>query len=104
MTWLDRIDETEARRLVRALNKSAARTGDAAQDHLQDFARHAKAIAEPALQQAVEFAREEGGMVAQAAAKQAARLGRAAKADPVPIVVGLVGAALLASLVFGRRR
>lgn len=104
MSWLDRIDETETRRLVRALGRTAARGGEAAQDQVQDFARQAKAMAEPALHQAVDFVREEGGAMAQAAAKQAKKLGRAARADPVPVVVGLLGVALLASLVLGRRR
>ena len=51
-----------------------------------------------------EFVRHEGSAVAKAAAQQAARASRAVRADPLPTIVGVVGLALLASLVFGRRR
>jgi ElaB/YqjD/DUF883 family membrane-anchored ribosome-binding protein len=104
MAWLDRIDEREARRIGRTLRTTALDTRDLAQDHLTDFARQARRIAEPVLHQASDYARHEGAVVAKAAAQQAMRAGRAVKADPVPAIVGAVGLALLASLFIGRRR
>jgi len=64
------------------------------------YARRAGEIAT----QVADYGRHEGTVVAQAAAVQAARAGRAVKADPVPVIVGAIGVALLANLVFGRRR
>ena len=104
MSWLERIDEREARRIGRAIRTSALETRDLAQDHLADFAKQARHLAEPALHQAADYARHEGAIVAKAAAQQAIRAGRAVKADPVPAIVGAVGLALLASLILGRRR
>ena len=133
MSWLDRIDERHARRMARSIQANALQTRDlaqdqlaqfahqaralakpvlhqakgkrdSAQDHLSDFAHQARALAEPALHDAVDYARHEGVIVARAAAKQAMRAGRAVKADPVPTIVGVVAVALLASLVFGRKR
>ena len=104
MSWLDRIDEKQTRRLARSFGASALETRDLAQDHLTQFAQQARSIAEPALHQAADYARHEGVIVAKAAARQAARAGRAVKADPVPAIVGAVGLALLANLIFGRRR
>ncbi|MEO6013764.1 MAG: hypothetical protein ABIQ30_09305 [Devosia sp.] len=104
MSWLERIDEREARRIARTLKASALETRDAAQDHLAQFASQARAIAKPALHDATEFARSEGAMLARAAAVQAGRASRAVKADPTTAVIGAVGVALIASLLFGRRR
>lgn len=104
MAWLDRIDEREARRLAHNFRATALETRDAAQDQFGQFARQARAIAEPTFHEAVDYARHEGAIVAKAAAKQAARASRAMRADPVPALVGVVGLALLASLVLSRRR
>lgn len=104
MSWLERIDEREARRVAKALASSALETRDLAQDHLTQFAHQARAIAEPRLHEAADYIRHEGTVVAKAAAHQAARAGRAVKSDPLPAVVGVVGLALLASLLLGRRR
>jgi len=104
MSWLDRIDEKEARRVAKAIAAGAAETRDLAEDHLTQFAQQARAIAESRLHEAADFVRHEGTAVARAAARQASRAGRAVRADPVPAIVGLVGLALLASLVLGRRR
>jgi hypothetical protein len=104
MSWLERIDEREARRLARSFRDNAIETRDLAQDHITQFARQARALTEPTLHEALDYARQEGSLVAKAAAKQAMRAGRAVKADPVPAVVGVVGLALLASLVLGRKR
>jgi ElaB/YqjD/DUF883 family membrane-anchored ribosome-binding protein len=104
MSWLERIDEREARRVGKAIAAGALETRDLAQDHLTHFAEQARAIAEPRLHEAADYIRHEGTAVAKAAAHQAARASRAAKADPVPVIVGVVGVALLASLLLGRRR
>jgi hypothetical protein len=104
MSWLERIDEREARRVAKALTAGAVETRDLAQDHLTQFARQARAIAEPRLHEAADYLRHEGTAVAKVAAHQAARASRAVKADPLPTIVGVVGLALLASLVLSRRR
>lgn len=104
MSWLERIDEREARRVAKAIAAGAVETRDLAGDHLVDFAKQARAIAEPRLHEAANFIRHEGTAAAKAAARQAGRATRAAKADPLPVIVGVVGVALLASLVLGRRR
>ncbi|MEO7223622.1 MAG: hypothetical protein ABIY37_14225 [Devosia sp.] len=104
MSWLEHIDEREARRFAKALNAGAMETRDYAQDHLSQFAKQARAVAEPRLHEAADYLRHEGTAVARAAAHQAGRATRAVKADPVPTIVGVVGLALLASLLFSRRR
>lgn len=104
MAWLERIDERDARRLARSVVATAAETRDLAQDHLSKFAHEARAIAEPRLHEAADYIRHEGKAVAKVAAHQAARAGRAVKADPMPAIIGVVGLALLASLLLGRRR
>jgi hypothetical protein len=104
MAWLDRIDERQARRVAQAMAAGARQTRELAEDHLSQFAQQARAIAEPRLQEAAEFVRHEGSAVAKAAAQQAVRASRAVRADPLPTIVGVVGLALLASLVLGRRR
>jgi hypothetical protein len=104
MSWLERIDEREARRVAKAIAAGALETRDLAEDHLTQFAKQARAIAEPRLHEAADYIRHEGTAVAKAAARQASRATRAAKADPLPVIVGVVGVALLASLVLGRRR
>ena len=104
MSWLDRIDEREARRVAKAIAAGAMETRDLAEDHLTQFAHQARAIAEPRLHDAADFVRNEGTAVAKLAAHQAARASRAVRADPLPAIVGVVGVALLASLLLGRRR
>jgi ElaB/YqjD/DUF883 family membrane-anchored ribosome-binding protein len=104
MSWLERIDEREARRVAKALSAGALETRDLAQDHLAALASKARAVAEPRLQEAAHYLRNEGVVVAKAAARQAGRASRAVKADPVPALVGVVGLALLASLLLSRRR
>lgn len=138
MSWLDRIDDREARRVAKALAAGAMETRDlaqdrlteftrqaraiaeprlhdavdfvrhegrsAAQDRLTDLARQARAIAEPRLHEAADFVRHEGTAAAKIAAHQAVRASRAVKADPLPTIVGVVGLALLANLILGRRR
>ncbi len=79
-------------------------TRDMAEDHLGQFARQTRAIAEPVLHQAADYARHEGAVIAKVAGKQALRAGRAVKADPVPAIVGAIGIALFASLLMSRRR
>jgi ElaB/YqjD/DUF883 family membrane-anchored ribosome-binding protein len=104
MSWLERIDEREARRIGKAIAAGAMETRDLAGDHLTQFAQQARAVAEPRIHEAADFIRHEGTAVAKLAAHQAARASRAVKADPLPTIVGIVGVALLASLFLGRRR
>ena len=104
MSWRERIDEREARRIGKAIAAGAMETRDLAEDHLTQFAKHARAIAEPRLHEAADFVRHEGTAVAKLAAHQARRASRAVRADPLPTIVGVVGIALLASLLLGRRR
>jgi ElaB/YqjD/DUF883 family membrane-anchored ribosome-binding protein len=104
MSWLERIDEQNARRLARSLAAGASDTRELAQDHLTQFAKQARAVAEPRLHEAADYLRHEGAVVAQTAARQAARASRAVRNDPVPAIVGVVGIALLASLLVSRRR
>jgi ElaB/YqjD/DUF883 family membrane-anchored ribosome-binding protein len=104
MSWLERIDEREARRVAKGLAAGAMETRELAQDHLAHFARQARSLAEPRLHDAADYLRHEGVAVAKAAAHQAGRASRAVKADPVPALVGVIGLALLASLLLGRRR
>lgn len=104
MSWLEHIDDREARRIGKAIAAGAMETRGLAEDHLTKFAHQARAIAEPRLHDAAEFVRHEGTAVAKLAAHQAGRASRAVRADPVPAIIGLVGVALLASLLLGRRR
>jgi ElaB/YqjD/DUF883 family membrane-anchored ribosome-binding protein len=104
MSWLERIDERDARRIAKAMTAGALETRELAQDHLTRFAEQARAIAEPRLHEAADYLRQEGKAVAKVAAHQAARASRAVRADPLPVIVGVVGVALLASLLLGRRR
>lgn len=164
MSWLERLNDRNTRRLARDLGTQARSVGNLAQDHLARFADEAGEIAGSAARQvadygrsqgaefarntlrryarragqlaadaadygrtdgadiardtvrryahragelasdAIDYGRQEGTLLAQAAAVQALRAGRAVKADPVPIIVGAVGVALFANLLFGRRR
>ena len=54
MSWLERIDEREARRVAKAIAAGAVETRDLAEDHLTQFAKQARAIAEPRLHEAAE--------------------------------------------------
>src|SRR3569623_2577289 len=134
MPWLDRLNDRQTRRLARDLRSHAIQTRDLAQDHLQEFSGQARDISRSAAHQVMDYGREqgadlvrrraeqyahragevagqiaeygrnEGAVLAHAAALQAVRAGRAVKADPMPVIVGTVGAVLLANLLFGRRR
>lgn len=73
-------------------------------EHAREAARYYARRAGKLATRMADYGRHEGTVLAQAAAVQAARAGRAAKADPVPVIVGAVGIALLASLLLGRRR
>lgn len=92
--------------------EAGAHTRQAADDFVHsDGAEHAREAARYYARRAGEIAtqiadhgRHEGAAIAQAAAVRAARAGRAVKADPVPVIVGAIGVALLANLMFGRRR
>lgn len=119
MPWLDRINDRETRRIARNLVRSGTQMRDVAQDRLQHlthqaggmaddqfrhFAHQAGTFAGAAGHQLADYGRHEGAVLAQAAAKQAVRAGRAVRADPLPAIVGAVGLALFASLLMNRRR
>jgi len=134
MPWLERLNDRQTRRLTRNLKSYAVQTRDLAQDHLSDFGDQARGLAKTAAHQIVDYGREQGGdlvrrqaghyahragevagqiaeygrnegaVLAQAAAVQAMRAGRAVKAELRPVIVGTVGAVLLANLLFGRKR
>jgi hypothetical protein len=89
------------------VRERARQYADLAHDRAQGLRERARRYAYAAgdiAGQLASTARQEGAIVADAAAAQALRVGRAVKADPVPLVVGAIGMALLANLLFGRRR
>jgi len=73
-------------------------------EHAREAARYYARRAGEVATQLADYGRHEGAAVAQAAAVQAVRAGRAVKADPVPVIVGAIGVALLANLLLSRRR
>ncbi len=75
-----------------------------ARERANDMLREARHRAEPALNQVMDYARQEGDMLAEAVGTQLRRAGQAVRADPVPAIVGALGVALLASLLLSRRR
>ena len=133
MAWLDRINERETRRLAKGLQHTALQTRDMAQDQFNQFAHQARGAASHAAHQLADYGRhegadfardalqhyahragelshhladygrQEGALLAHEAARQARRAGRAVKADPVPVIVGALGIALLANLLLSRR-
>jgi hypothetical protein len=104
MSWLDHIDERDARRLALTLRDQASARRDDVADQLASLARHTRHAVEPQLRHAGDIVRREAPVIAEAALRQAKRAARSAKADPVPVVVGVVGLLLVASLLLGRRR
>jgi hypothetical protein len=104
MAWLEPIDPKDARRYALALRDQASDRSEEIAERIAELAREARHVVEPRLHKATELVRREAPVFAEAAMKQAGRAARAAKADPVPVVVGAVGLLLVASLVFGRRR
>lgn len=103
MPWLERLNDYKGRHLARQLSRSAMETRQLARDHLQQFAHDAGEVAGRATHELADYARAEGAVLASAATREAVRAGRAIKADPVPVIVGIVGAVLLANLLLGRR-
>ncbi|HZY51444.1 MAG TPA: hypothetical protein VFE64_16870 [Devosia sp.] len=73
-------------------------------EHAREAARYYARRAGKVATQVADYGRQEGAILAQAAAQQAMRAGRAVKSDPVPVIVGAIGLALLANLLLGRRR
>lgn len=83
------------------------RYADAAQDRaheLSDQARRYAHVAGGVAGQLADYGRRETEVLAGVATTQARRVGRAVKADPIPAIVGAIGIALVANLLFGRRR
>jgi hypothetical protein len=89
--------------LLREQAQRYAGVADQAHDVGTRARRYAHAAGEAA-GELVDYGRREGAVLAGAAAAQATRVGRAVRADPVPIIVGAIGLALFANLLFGRRR
>lgn len=104
MTWLEPIDRHEARSLALAVRDQANDVREDLSEHVASLSRHLREVVEPRLKEARDVVRHEAPIVADAALRQASRMARRAKNDPVPVVVGAVGLALLASLLFSRRR
>ena len=89
------------------VRERALRYADVAQDRaheLGDRARRYAHVAGDVAGQLADYGRRETEMLAGVANAQARRVGRAVKADPVPVIVGAIGIALVANLLFGRRR
>jgi len=103
MAWLDSIDNRDTRRLTRDLRRGALETRDMAQDQFDHLSQHVGDLARRTAHDVADYGRQEGTILARAAAAQATRLGRAARADPIPVLVGAIGLALFASLVLRRR-
>ena len=133
MAWLDLINERETRRLAKELQQTALQTRDMVQERLGQFAHQASAVSNRTAHdvadygrhhgaeiardtlvpyayragdlshQMVDYGRQEAAVLAQMASRQAARVARAAKADPVPMIVGAIGIAIFASLLLNRR-
>ncbi len=83
-------------------------------DLAREVARHYADRAQRfAVQQARQFGRNaqpyieaglaEGAILAQQAARRAKRMGKAVRNDPLPVIVGVAGIALLANLLLRRR-
>jgi hypothetical protein len=76
MTWLERLDNRQLRRLGRSLQHEMAHARDAAQDRLRHFADAAAPIAANGLDQATGYGRREGAAFARTAAAQAGHAAR----------------------------
>lgn len=103
MSLMDAFDSRELRHRALALRNQAE---DASGDIL-DRAGHVvgslRKVAEPALHKAADVAIHEGGALARYASRRAMRAGRAVRADPMPALIGAVGIALIATMIFSRR-
>ena len=104
MAWLQRIDERAAKRFARNLEHIAIDRRDRTQRAAENFAHHAGEFAGRATHQFADAAIDNGALIAAEARHQALRATRAIKADPLPVLIGAVGVALLANLLFARRR
>jgi len=104
MTWLEPIDRREAQRFAQSVRDQANDAREDVAEQVASLSRHLRDVVEPRLKEARELVRHEAPIIADAAMQQASRMARRAKSDPVPVVVGAIGVALLASLILGRRR
>lgn len=104
MTWLEPIDRNDAKRFVAGMRHQADDAREELAEQVASLSRQLREVVEPRLKEARELVRHEAPIIADAAIKQASRMARRAKNDPVPVVVGAIGVVLLASLILGRRR
>jgi hypothetical protein len=103
MSLMDAFDSRDLRHRALALRNQAEDAGG----DLLDRAGHAvgslRKVAEPALHKAADMAVHEGGALARYASRRALRAGRAVRDDPMPALIGAVGIALIATMIFSRR-
>lgn len=104
MTWLEPMDTREARRVALTIRDQANEAREELGEQVASLSRHVRDVVEPRFKEARDMVQREAPILADAALRQASRMARRAKADPVPLVVGAVAVVLLASLVLGRRR
>ena len=76
MAWLDQLNDRNARRISRDLQRNAYQVGHLAQDHLQDFVRDAGAIAGRSARQLTDYGRHEGADLLRDRASHYADIGQ----------------------------
>lgn len=104
MTFLDAFDRRDLKHRALALRDQA----DDLRNHGGDIVSRAIAdlqkAAVPALHRAADVAGHEGKALAAYAGRRAQRAGRMVRADPMPALVGVVGLALVATVLLSHRR
>lgn len=103
MSLMDAFDSRELRHRARALRHQAEDAGGDILDRAGHVVSSLRKVAEPALHRAADVALHEGGELARHASRSAMRAGRAVRSDPMPTLVGVIGIALIATMIFSRR-
>jgi hypothetical protein len=96
-------DAIQPRRLADTVAANARTARRLAREHFDALAHDAGDLASDTTRQLARYGRQEGAILAAAAARQVGRAKTAVKADPMPYVVGAVGLVLLTSLLRGRK-